>query len=61
MSRPRQIRDPVKLRIEIDRTLHRRLVERCGQQTLRDGRVKPLAELVREILSEAVPENDKKN
>lgn len=61
MPRPRQIRDPVRLRIEIDRSLHRRLIERCGKQTLRDGRVVPLAELVREILGEAVPENDKQN
>ncbi len=61
MGRPRRIRDPVKLKVEIERTLHRRLIERCGKQTLKEGRVKPLAELVREILGDALAENDKKD
>lgn len=60
MGRPRRIRDPVKLKVEIERTLHRQLVERCGEQTVKDGRVKPLAELVRELLSDAIGESNKK-
>jgi hypothetical protein len=61
MGRPKRIRDPVKLKIEIDRTLHRQLIERCGEQTVKEGRVKPLAELVREILGDAVAGKDKKS
>ena len=60
MARPRRIRDPVRLKIEIERSLHRRLIERCGEQTVKEGRVKPLAEMVREILGDAVAGNDKK-
>jgi len=54
MPRPRQLIQPTKLRTEIDRSLHRRLVELCGQQTLQRGRVVPMSEMVREILGDAV-------
>ena len=54
MPRPRQLIQPTKLRTEIDRSLYRRLVELCGQQTLRRGRVVPMSEMVREILGDAV-------
>lgn len=50
----------MRLKIEIERSLHRRLIERCGEQTVKEGRVKPLAEMVREILGDAVAGNDKK-
>jgi hypothetical protein len=45
---------PVKLRVHVTNDLHQRLVQLCGLQTLEEGRMVTMTELLRELLERGV-------
>lgn len=46
--------NPIKLRVHVSKQLHQQLIQLCGLQTLEEGRLVTMSELLRDLLEEGV-------